>query len=84
MMSKPRAQRSVSISDRYNTIMEKGASVSAETVAPWTETTLPTILSQVKAEDIYNVDESGLFYQSLPNHTLHLSKEKCHGGKQQS
>ena len=42
------------------------------------ETTLPTILSQFKADDVYNVDGCGLFDQALPNHSLHLFKEKCH------
>ena len=34
--------------------------------APWTETTLPTILSRYSLEKIFNVDEFGLFYQCLP------------------
>ena len=66
----------------FKVVAGESASVSEEMVAPWIETTLPTILSQFKPEDIYNVDECGLFYQALPNRTLHLSKEKCHGGKQ--
>ena len=66
----------------FKVVAGESASVTEEMVAPWTETTLPTILSQFKAEDIYNVDECGLFYQALPNRSLHLSKEKCHGGKQ--
>jgi len=32
-------------------------------------------------EDIFNSDEFGLFYQALPNKTLHLKSEKCVGGK---
>ena len=50
-------------------------------VASWYETTLPTLLSQYKLEDIYNADEFGLFYQYLPNKTLHLKSDKCSGGK---
>ena len=49
--------------------------------ASWNETLLPTILSKYKLEDIYNADEFGLFYQSLPEKTLHLKSEKCIGGK---
>ena len=49
--------------------------------APWTETTLPTILSRYPLENIFNVDEFGLFYQCLPNKTLYLKGEKCSGGK---
>ena len=49
--------------------------------ASWNETLLPKILSKYKLEDIYNDDEFGLFYQSLPEKTLHLKSEKCIGGK---
>ena len=49
--------------------------------ASWFETTLPTLLSNYKLEDIFNADEFGLFYQCLPNKTLHLKSEKCSGGK---
>ena len=47
----------------------------------WKETTLQTILSSYAKTDIYNTDEFGLFYQSLPKKTLHLKDEKCTGGK---
>ena len=49
--------------------------------ASWDETTLPTIISNYKLEDIFNADEIGLFYQALPSKTLHLKSEKCVGGK---
>ena len=31
--------------------------------------------------DIFNADESGLFYKALPYKSLHLKSEKCLGGK---
>lgn len=49
--------------------------------ASWDEATLPTIFSNYKLEDNYNADEFGLFYQALPNKTLHLKSEKCVGGR---
>ena len=49
--------------------------------APWTKTTLPTILSRYPLENIFNADELGLFYQCLPNKTLHLKGEKWSGRK---
>ena len=49
--------------------------------APWNETTLSTLLSNYKLEDILNADESGLIYQCLPSKTYHLSGEKCSAGK---
>ena len=48
--------------------------------APWTETSLPTILPSYTLENIFIADEFGLFYQFLPNKTLHLKGEKCSGG----
>ena len=49
--------------------------------ASWDETTLPTIISNYKLEDIFNADEFGLFYQALLDKTLHLKSQKCVGGK---
>ena len=48
---------------------------------PLGSTTLPTLLSNYKLEDIFSADEFGLFYQCLSNKTLHLKSEKCSGGK---
>ena len=56
-------------------------SVTKEMTSSWRETTLPTILSNYKLENIFNADEFGLFYQCLPNKTYHLKGEKCSGGK---
>ena len=55
--------------------------MTEEMTAPWTETTSPTILSRYSLENIFNADKFGLFYQCLPNKTLHLKAEKCSGGK---
>ena len=56
-------------------------SVTKEMTSSWRETTLPTILSNYKLENIFNADEFGLFYQCLPNKTYHLKGEKCSGEK---
>lgn len=32
-------------------------------------------------EDIFNVDETGLFYKCLPDKTFSFKSDKCHGGK---
>ena len=50
-------------------------------VAPWEQTTLPTILSQYDLNQIYNADEFGLFYRAQLNKSLHLKNENCVGGK---
>ena len=46
--------------------------------------TLPDILTRYNASDIYNVDESDLFYQCLPNKTFTLSAEKASRGIKES
>ena len=56
-------------------------SVTKEMTSSWSETTLPTILSNYKLENIFNADEFGLFSQCLPDKTYHLEAEKCSGGK---
>ena len=65
----------------FKTVVGESKSVQSEMVAPWFETTLLTLLSNYELEDIFNADEFGLFYQCLPNETLHLKSEKCSGGK---
>ena len=65
----------------FKNILGESKSVTEEMITPWTETTLPTILSLYPLENIFNADEFGLFYQCLPNITLHLKGEKCSLGK---
>jgi hypothetical protein len=42
---------------------------------------LPGLIEGHAAEDIYNTDETGLFFKCLPDKTYGFSNEKCHGGK---
>ncbi|XP_071054691.1 tigger transposable element-derived protein 6-like [Onthophagus taurus] len=42
---------------------------------------LPTFLLGYRPEDIFNADESGLFFRALSNKTLALKSEKCTEGK---
>ena len=71
--------------NRYNvsfkTVSGEGNSCTAEMTAPWKETTLPTILSKYKLDEIYNADEFGLFFRMQPNKSLNLRSESCTGGK---
>ena len=66
----------------FKNISGESKSVTEEMTTPWTETMLPTILSRCSLENIFNADEFVLFYQFLPNKTLHLKGEKCSGGQQ--
>ncbi|XP_057310302.1 tigger transposable element-derived protein 6-like [Hydractinia symbiolongicarpus] len=65
----------------FKTVVGESSSVQPDMIASWFETTLPTLLTNYKLEDIYNADEFGLFYQCLPNKTYHYKSEKCSGGK---
>jgi hypothetical protein len=42
---------------------------------------LPELLEGYEAQDIYNADETGLFFNFLPDQTLALKGETCHRGK---
>ena len=64
-----------------NIIGNKCKSVTDEMTNSWNETTLPTILSGYKLEDIFKTGEFGLFYQCLPDKTYHLKGKKCSGGE---
>ncbi|GBM64990.1 Tigger transposable element-derived protein 4 [Araneus ventricosus] len=48
----------------------------------WITETLSKILKDYKPENIFNADETALFFQCLPQKTFTFKKEKCFGGKQ--
>lgn len=56
-------------------------SIPEEALEPWINDTLPDLLRKFKPEDIYNADETGLFYKLQPDRTLAFKGEKCCGGK---
>ena len=37
-------------------------------------------MKNYKVCDIFNAEETGLLYKGMPNKTLQLKGEKCHGG----
>ena len=55
--------------------------LSPEIVNAWSETSLPTLLSNYDLEDIYNADEFRLFCQCLPNKIYQLKSDKWYEGK---
>ena len=65
----------------FKAVSGEGNAVTPEMTASWSETYLPTILSKYELKDIYNADEFGLFYQALPDKSLHYKGERCNGGK---
>lgn len=59
---------------------ESASVVSTDAIEMWFEK-LPKLLEGYKDCDIYNADETGLFYKCLPERTLAFKGESCHGGK---
>ena len=59
----------------FKTVSDEINACIDEMVAPWEQTTLPTILSKYDLNQIYNADEFGLFYRAQPNKSLHLKKK---------
>ena len=57
------------------------AAITGKMTALWNKTTLPTLLSNYKLENIWNADEHGLLYQCLPTKTYHPPGKKSSGGK---
>ena len=56
----------------FKTVSGESNACTDEMVAPWEQTTLPTILSKYDFNQIYNADEFGLFNRAQPNKSLHL------------
>lgn len=67
----------------FQRIQGEGASVTTADTKEWLETTLPGLLKDYAPRDVYNVDESALFWEALPDKTFvfKLNNDKCQGGK---
>ncbi|UYV75787.1 TIGD4 [Cordylochernes scorpioides] len=59
----------------------KAGSVDANSVATWKGGIIPSLLAKYSPQDIFNADETGLFYKLLPNQTMTIRGEKCEGSK---
>ena len=55
----------------FKTGAGKSKSITEEMIALWKETILPKIISCYALKDIFNADEFGLFYQTLPSISKH-------------
>lgn len=62
-------------------ITGESAAVSNDVTADWLTSSVPKILQQFKPKDIYNMDETGLFFRMTPDRTLTFKGDSCHGGK---
>ncbi|GBM88364.1 hypothetical protein AVEN_265897-1 [Araneus ventricosus] len=62
-------------------VVSESASVCSSDINHWMENVWPDIIRNYDEKDIFNADETGLFYKLTPNQTLKLKREKCVGGK---
>jgi hypothetical protein len=46
----------------------------------WKSKELPKIIGKYQPKDIFNVDETGLFYNLRPSKTVTYKGDSCHGG----
>jgi hypothetical protein len=65
---------------QFKVISGEGAAVNFETVEDW-KARLPKILESYYPADIYNCDETGLFFKIKPDRSLTIGENYCKGGK---
>ena len=64
----------------FKEVSGESEKVTKEMTALWEETNVPTILARYQLNDIFNADESGLFYEALPPKSLHFRGKRCSDG----
>lgn len=65
----------------FKSVCGEGAGVDQVTVADWKQN-LSHLTEGYEPKNIFNFDETGLFYKALPKKTLALCDDTCQGGKQ--
>jgi hypothetical protein len=63
----------------YKTMLAESAIVNPERVMDWKSEELPKIIKVYWPKDIFNVGETGLFYNLQPSKTLTCTGDTCHG-----
>jgi hypothetical protein len=64
----------------FRALSGESAQVDPTTIEEW-KRRLPTLLESYAENDVYNADETSLFFKFLPDRSMVLSKEACKGGK---
>ncbi|KAK3759236.1 hypothetical protein RRG08_054955 [Elysia crispata] len=63
------------------TVSGESAAVDHTVTNAWKQHDLPSLLNEYGEDDIFNADETGIFYKCLPDKSLALKGERCTGGK---
>ena len=66
---------------KLRSVQGEELAVNLTEVDSWHKTVWQSILQEYSARDIYNCDESVLFFKLLPNKTLACKGQRCPGGK---
>lgn len=64
----------------FKTVCGESGGVDQQAASDW-KTSLVEWIQDRSAKDIFNVDETGLFYKCTPDKTLAFKGERCSGGK---
>lgn len=65
----------------FKCISGESDSVDDGVVADWVGESLPALLAGYEPRNVFNADESGLFYKLKPGRTYCFAGDPCHGGK---
>lgn len=65
----------------FRVISGESANVTSAQTDQWSTITLPKLLKDYAPRDIFNADETGLFFKLLPDKSLVFKGDSCHGGK---
>ncbi|XP_023228548.1 tigger transposable element-derived protein 4-like [Centruroides sculpturatus] len=65
----------------FGKVCGEAKSVNLLDVENWLRDVWPKLRGEYADEDIYNADETGIFYKLLPDKTFKFKNEKCVGGK---
>uniref|UniRef100_H3A6W8 HTH CENPB-type domain-containing protein n=1 Tax=Latimeria chalumnae TaxID=7897 RepID=H3A6W8_LATCH len=66
---------------RFKTIVGEKISADYEVTSNWLKDVFPILVRNYSMRDLYNIDETGLFYQLLPRKTFASSDDNCAGTK---
>ncbi|GBM13880.1 Tigger transposable element-derived protein 4 [Araneus ventricosus] len=66
---------------RSGKFVSENSSVCSSDINHWMEDVWPDIIGNYDEKNIFNADETGLFLNLTPNHTLKFQVRKCVGGR---
>ena len=65
----------------FKTVQGEAGAVDLQPFFEWQQQVFHPLLRQFSTEDVFNLDETGLFWRLLPNKTMSFKGERCTGEK---